>query len=517
MSDALNRRSFITGAVGCAIVTVAACPSTGMQDAFASEGSKDEVEEVDTDIVVVGGGAAGLTAAIQATELGARVTLLEKTDMLGGNARMTEGIFGLGSPLQQEKGINIPVGDVIEEEMTYTNFRSWGPLLHKYFSASGDNIQWLLDEGVQIKEVSNYRGVSSFDCFHWWEGERGALFLDTLAARAKEAKVDIRLLTAAEELVFGDDGSVTGVVGYNSENDKRYRFVGKAVILASGGFAADLKRVGQMTWIDTDGVTPYGANDGAGIRLALSAGCGTSSVCGLYKTTLAGEGIGSPTRVAACFQPLLMVNETGVRFAREDLNITSYSALYFNAINSQRKAFSVLDSSVIDKLENEGIIYAFLPYKEGDKMEGLQADIDAAVASGNPNVFHGETLDELAAAMGVAPATFAETVARYNEACEKGFDEDFGKGASYLNPVVEGPFYAFLQTPAVYVTIGGIDVDIDNQVVTPEGAKIPGLFSAGVDCCKLYRETYNYQLSGGMIGYCIYSGRVAARTACADL
>ena len=93
----------------------------------------------------------------------------------------------------------------------------------------------------------------------------------------------------------------------------------------------------------------------------------------------------------------------------------------------------------------------------------------------------------------------------------------FGKGADYMVPVNAGPYYAVLQSPIVYVTSGGIDVDNDNQVVDPQGSKIDGLYSAGVDCCKLYRETYNYQLSGGMVGYCVYSGRNAAQRAYANL
>lgn len=474
-------------------------------------------ESVACDIVVVGGGGAGLTAAIQAVELGASVVLLEKKDVLGGNAGMTEGIFGVGSPLQRKAGIaDIPISDLIEEEMVYTNFRSCGPLLDKYFTASGDNIQWLMDQGVAFKEVSGYRGVSSFECFHWWEGNRGADAFATLAARAQEVGVDVRLKTAAQELLF-DNGRVAGVLAVKPETGETLQVEAKAVVLASGGFAGDPALVGEMTWIDTAGMTGYGASDGAGIKMALSAGAGTAAVCGLYKTQVLGEGVPSSVKIAACFQPVLMVNEFGDRFAREDLNITSYSALYFNAINSQRKAFSILDATMVDKLENDAILYAFMPYAEGDKMEGLSADLEAAAAGGNPSVCKGDTIEELAAATGVDPAALAATVERYNELCDAGQDTVFGKGADYMVPVNAGPYYAVLQSPIVYVTIGGIDVDTDNQVVDPQGAKIDGLYSAGVDCCKLYRETYNYQLSGGMVGYCVYSGRNAAQRAYANL
>ena len=513
--SSIDRREFLKGttaAFGAAALAANVVP------AFADE-ARPEIpeytvdEEIDADIVIVGGGGSGLAAAIEGMELGAKVVLLEKNDHLGGNASMTEGIFGVGSPLQQEKGIDIPLASIIEEEMTYTNFRSWGPLLIKYFSASGGNVQWLLDHGVGFKEVSNYRGISSFDCFHWWDGSfRGREAFETIANCATEVGTEIHLQTEAQDLVI-EDGKVVGVYAYSNEDGKQLKINAKAVILASGGFAGDLDRVAQMTWLNVEGCRPLSNYTGAGIHMALSAGCGTTSVCGLYKTTVAGDGVESAASTAACFEPLLMVNEYGARFAREDLNITSYTALYFNAVHSQRKAFTILDKTAVDRLENEAIMYAFGSYKDGDKMEGLKEALDKTIASGNPNSFYGETIDELGTAMGVDLDIFHETIDRYNKMCEQGFDSDFGKLPEYLTPVVEGPYYAFLQTPTIFVTIGGIDVDINNQVVRPDGSQIPGLYSAGVDCCKLYKETYNYQLSGGMIGYCIYSGRTAAQAA----
>ncbi|MBR2834229.1 MAG: FAD-binding protein [Coriobacteriales bacterium] len=514
----LDRRDFLKGTAATA---GAAALLSGSQIALAEEATPaipeySVDEELDADIVIVGGGGSGMAAAIEASELGAKVVLLEKSGALGGNASMTEGIFGVGSPMQAEKGVDIPFSHVIEEEMVYTNFRTWGPLLIKYFGASGGNVQWLMDHGVAFKEVSNYRGISSFDCFHWWEGNRGREAFATIANCTVDAGVDVHLNTEAQDLVF-EDGKITGVYALSADDGKQLKVNAKAVILASGGFAADLDRVSQMTWLNVEGCRPSGRNNGAGIKMALSAGCGTTSVCGLYKTTVGGEGVDSKASSIACFQPLLMVNEYGLRFAREDLNITSYSALYFNAVHTQRKCFSLIDKSIIDLFSNGGIMYSFGTMVEGQPVEGLPEAFEASAESGNPNVFRGDTIEELAEAMGVDAEILKDTVERYNSMCEKGEDTDFGKLPQYLVPLVEGPYYALIQIPTVYVTIGGIDVDINNQVVKADGTQIPGLFAAGVDCCKLYKETYNYQLSGGMIGYCIYSGRTAAQSAFATL
>lgn len=515
----LTRREFLRGAAVSAagVAAFGLMTSVGAQE---TENTKPQVpsysvdETIDADIVVVGAGAAGLSASIQAAQLGAKVVLIEKKAYLGGNATGTEGIFAVGSPLQKEAGIaDVPLYALIEEEMVYCNFRSSAELWSKYIRTSADNIQWLLDQGVVFQEVSTYRNVSSFECFHWWQDGKGSTMLATLGERVVAAQnVEIHLDTAAQDLVFAD-GKVSGVYAYDEELGKQYQFNAKAVVLAAGGFASNFEFVEMMTTLDTTYAYTSNSNDGAGLRMALSVGAGKAATCILPKTCVGGYTVRDPISVGACFQPILMVNENGARFVREDVNITSYSALYFNAVTSQKAAFTVFDKTILDYLGDVSVINPFSSFTVGTPITGLKEQLEEALAAGNENVYKADTLEDLAAAMGVNKDNFLATVERYNELCSLGSDEDLGKISDYLYAVGEGPYYACKQAPAITTTIGGIDVDLDNAVVDEAGLPIPGLYSAGVDCCKLYKETYNYQLSGGMVGYCIYSGRIAAQNA----
>ena len=108
----------------------------------------------------------------------------------------------------------------------------------------------------------------------------------------------------------------------------------------------------------------------------------------------------------------------------------------------------------------------------------------------------------------------SESIKRYNEFCAAGTDEDYLKDAAYLTPVEAGPFYAVRLDPSVTNTIGGLDVDYNNQVINTDGDPVPGLYCVGVDGNKLYKETYNYAMSGGLVSYAIYSGLTAAEHAC---
>ena len=119
--------------------------------------------------------------------------------------------------------------------------------------------------------------------------------------------------------------------------------------------------------------------------------------------------------------------------------------------------------------------------------------------------------------MGADAATLAATIERYNELCANKVDTDFGKDAAYLNAFGEGPYYAVHCDMSVLTTFGGIGINRRMQVVNDSNEIIAGLYSSGVTSCSLYQDTYNYQISGGMNGYCTYSGRTAAQQIARDI
>lgn len=128
--------------------------------------------------------------------------------------------------------------------------------------------------------------------------------------------------------------------------------------------------------------------------------------------------------------------------------------------------------------------------------------------------FYGETIDELAEAIEVDPATLSTTIANYNSMVATGVDSDFGKTAPWLQEVpASGPFYAFELKCSAFCTMGGIRVNEKNEVLDGDFNGIPGLYCAGVDCSGLQGTTYCMNIGGGAQGYAVYSGRNSVRSA----
>ena len=468
-------------------------------------------EIMTADIAVVGGGASGLCAAIEARGRGADVVIIEKRPAIGGNISMTEGMFGNGSELQKEAGIEpVPPADIVEEELIYTNYRCSAALWLDYVNKSAENIKWMMDHGVKYSGVSNYRGVSAFPCFHWWEDRIGSNAAKALSAAAEASGARIRKKTRALDLVL-EDGKVTGLWAEDLETGKLIRVDAKAVIICTGGSSANGPLFEKLTGYNASLMEgKMNDNTGDGIEMAFRAGAAQTPSAFLGKMRPVGYPVITQLALGTCFQPLLDVNEEGVRFVAEDLQMKKLTALSNNAMNAQKATYVILDSGNVDMLVRDGIINGFLSFYKGDPVPKLREELDAAADKNDGAVFRADTIRGLAEAAGLPADRLCATVERYNALCAAGKDEDYKKDPEYMFPVEKPPFYAIRQGMEILTTIGAIDVDLDNRVLDKKGDPIPGLYATGVDACKLYKETYNYQMSGGMIGYCVYSGRHAA-------
>ena len=480
--------------------------------------SRKPDEIMTADIAIIGGGASGLCAAIEARGRGADVVIIEKRPTIGGNISMTEGMFGNGSALQKEAGIEpVPAADIVEEELIYTNYRCSAALWLDYVNKSAENIKWMMDHGVKYSGVSNYRGVSAFPCFHWWEDRIGGNASKALSAAAEASGARIRKKTRALDLVM-EDGKVTGVWAEDLETGKLIRVDAKAVIICTGGSSANAALFQKLTGYDASLANgKMSDNTGDGIEMAFRAGAAQTPSAFLGKMRPVGYPVITQLALGTCFQPLLDVNEEGVRFVAEDLQMKKLTALSNNAVNAQKATYVILDSGNVDMLVRDGIINGFLSFYKGDPVPKLREELDAAADKNDGAVFRADTIRGLAEAAGLPADRLCATVERYNALCAAGKDEDYKKDPEYMFPVEKPPFYAIRQGMEILTTIGAIDVDLDNRVLDKKGSPIPGLYATGVDACKLYKETYNYQMSGGMIGYCVYSGRHAAARIVEDL
>lgn len=522
----IGRRAFIGGSMAAGLALIAGCaapqtasnPSSEEEEPATKPDSSQTYapdETFDCDLVVVGAGISGLSASLEAVEQGLNVVLLEKEAVLSGTMAGTEGIFGINSKLQIEENLPMPTRwELIETELDYANWRTNSLLWEDVLAAAGEDVDWLADHGATFDAVDNYLNQSSHDTFHWWEGGNGGIAGQAVGASVQAAGVDVRFSTPAVGLVV-NDGKVTGVYAKDEEG-KVLQFNADAVILACGGLANNLNLLAEKTGRDLEGAMPLFPihNEGDGLVMATDAGARETPISSMNVFGVRGYAPTDAIAVGSTLQPTeLFVNADGERFMPEDLYIKKFFALVTNAWESQGTVYCLFDQAFVDRMEQEGCTCGVAAVKAGDKLEGFGAQLDEASAITDSGVFKGNSIEELADAMGVDKTTLQNTLDSYNQACSSGIDEQFGKDPQYLTPLNQGPFYAVNPILVVFATMGGIDIDRQMRVLDTNGQPIPGLYSSGSASCALYKETYCYQVSGGMNAYCCYSGREAVRQA----
>lgn len=526
MSATLTRRMFVTGAAaataaGIACNTLATTPAKAAStDIYADmpygKTSYDVAETQEYDIIIVGTGPSGMCAAMEAADQGAKVAVVEKQDHIGGMAFGTEGAFGLNSGMQKDAGVTCPtVGECVTEELVYTNYRADADFWHDTFEHSGENIDWLGEHGVEFDRVANYNGKSTFECFHWWPGGSGTNMTPAVEAYlATKDNVTVLLETECVDLIE-EDGAVTGI--YAKQGDATVAIKAPATLMCTGGFGENHERFQQCTGIDMTNGTSFGfpGSTGEAHDMMICHGAGPATTCGLLNMWVAGFPWNTHPDImlATGYSSLTQINQDGKRFMAEDLFAKKFCALYINALRSQPMSYTFFDQETIEDFEKNGLKDDFVDRFKGDPCPDLRAQLEEACTNGQTIAFRGETLEELAQNMGCDPDVLKETADRYNHFKEVGCDEDFGCDPEYIRGIGTGPYYVVHNDVIIITTIGGIDINGKNQVVTADKQPIAGLYSCGVESCTLYRETYNYQLSGGMNAYNFFSGRNAVKCA----
>ena len=532
----LTRRSFlgIAGAAGLAAAGagLAGCAPTsaGGQDreegaAKGEEGapSHSAVATYTCDVCICGAGNSGLSAAVEAAQQGLGVVVLEKQGGTGGGGIGTEGVFAVNSTMQQEAGIAIEPAAIIATEMEYSHNRANGLKWFDLVRASGENISWLKECGVNFTGVvDDYHG-GKFETFHWF-GENRAHddFSPAMTATAKGLGVQFLLNCPGTELIIGDDGAVAGAWAQKLNGDY-VRVDAKAVILATGGFANNDEYLQEGGFSDTSNVKRflYGY-DGDGVRMALEAG-GANNIprmSGLMQLTVSGApggeygtyGRGDGLVVAGHSARSLWINEDGQRFCAESAGIENWMADMIPSLVHQ-KLYSIYDAKVF-KDAYDNMIAPRLDW------EATQAELEERVVE-NPHddFFSADSLEELAKkACGTLDLDFEtvmESIETYNRMCEQGDDAYFGKPAEHLQKLENPPYYFCYMPQSCMVTFGGIRTNRKMEVVDKTGTPIGGLYSAGVDSADLWPNIYTINVPGGTNANNINSGRFASKSAAA--
>lgn len=446
-----------------------------------TETPKEESKTVD--IVVVGAGAAGLSAAIEAAEEGASVVLLEKMPVTGGSTILSGGIvYGTGSKLHEAAGVEDSVEDLVNYWSERANGKNDKEYLQFVAERSGENIDWLVDLGVEFSAPAPTgtspvaRAVTS--------PNHGGGLIRPMEEKAKSLGVEIVLETSVTE-ILEKEGKVTGVKAEGADGSITV-YESKAVILATGGMDRDEvlmkeyapQAAGQQTFAGV-------GNTGDGLKLAKGIGAGVYTNNGVIGfRAVEGEMAYTTDVCMLMWMPYLYVNQNGKRFVNEAIDY----ALFYEELIKQP----------------EGVSY--LIFDGNTYMEPL----DKAVEKGS--AFKADSLKELAEKAGIDAAAFEETVAGYNEMIKNGTDTEFGKVVTGHAPIEKASFYAVKVVPAILGTMTGIATNLDAQVLDESGKVIEGLYAAGeVANGNFYDKVY--PASGTSIQMCITFGRVAGETA----
>lgn len=537
VSQGLSRRGFLTlggvAALGSAAV-LAGC--SGPKNAKDAKSDKQDSSEgvgelqtadktMDCDIAIVGAGGAGMWAAVEAARAGKSVIVIEKgADVGTANGSLAGGPFMVGSKLQKEAGVTLTVEEAFNHIMEYGHWATNAPAIKAALELSGDTIDKFTEEfGVPTGlRPDNYgagyasvranfqsdpkdsktqkRGVDRMGPLQTWVEDKGGQFIFN---------------TTGKRLIV-EDGKVAGIQCEDSTSsiiDVR----AKATIVCTGGF---LGNDAMMQEHFGTHVNPLGniLSIGEGIDMVRAAGGQLSTQWGIAGNEFTGSNQKAPgmyDRKSAAFTigiyGTLLVNNQGRRFSNEGKFANLPLALGGAISLVGGKYYAVVDQAYIDKL-NSGMDAWTICGEDavnwrtgsmtlkGKALENVQENVDKAIEEGW--AFKADTPEALAEAID-APE-LAETLKTYNEYCKNGKDEQFYKPACFLQPVTEGPLYAFQYEPSAWVTIGGIRTNDRLQAIDKDGMPIQGLYVAGADNGTLMSAPYcDYE---GYSLMCAYNG-----------
>ena len=525
-SEAINEAL----AAALAAAGLDAADFTGNEDASAAE---DRV--IDTDIVIVGAGGAGMTAAIAAANEGRDVVIVESQAMVGGNSvRATGGMNAAETPAQDEneftesagveKTLETAASEWADNEtitaLANTVAEQWAAyqanpegyfdsvelmeldtligghgindpaLVEALCSNSADAIDWLAEQGIELTSVSSFGGASVKRIHRPVDSEGktisvGSYMIPLLQSKCEELGVEILLNTTANKILTDADGAAVGIEA-TDKNGAAVTVNAKAVILATGGFGANLDMVVEYK-PDLAGFMTTNAPgaQGQGIDMAVAIGAGTvdmdqiqihptveANTAALITEGLRGDGA-------------ILVNAEGNRFTDEVGTRDVVSAAEIAQTGSY--SWLVIDQAMVDA---SSVIQGYIK---------------------NGYTVSGETYEELAEAMGVDAAAFAATMEKWNAAVAAGVDEEFGR-TSFANPLDTAPYYAIKVTAGIHHTMGGLTINPQTQVLAGDGTVIDGLYAAGEVTGGVHGGN---RLGGNAVADFTVFGRIAGEQAAA--
>jgi succinate dehydrogenase/fumarate reductase flavoprotein subunit len=471
--------------------------------------------ETETDIVIVGYGGAGASAAIVSHDLGAQVIILEKMPQGGGNTALGPSSFA-STPK-----------DKVPQAVEYFEKSSFGntdrPTIQAYAEEAVKNKEWIEQLGgtvhtTHFKDQWPWHGPPAWPHFPGAEaivngnyvGEKevqsGGPLWGLLSANVEKRGIKVLTSTPAKELITNDRGEVIGV---NAEQEgKRISFKAKrAVILTSGGFASSEVMRSQYLPYSKFYINGSPGNTGDGIIMAQKVGAVLWHMTVIKsKFGFIFPGYEFPFGITYHTPKFIWVNKFGRRFSTEtgwESHMLHWSLMRHDPMVPGYPQLPIYGISDSDSVKQQLSRFSLNNYK-------WSKDNSVEIAKGW--IKQANTIRDLASQIGVEETTLEDTVARYNQNCKLGIDPEHGRLKDHMAPIETPPYYGIEMWPQMSNTLGGPRHDYKARVVNMEGKPIPRLYAAG--------ELGSFQgflYSGGAgMGEPLAVGRIAGRNAAAE-
>ena len=485
--DALTGATVTSNAILGALKKALTAAGADMS-AFASAEDEGKAlkkyEELTTDIVIIGAGGAGMTAAINATQAGKDVILLEMMPYAGGNTtKATGGMNAAETHYQKEQGIEDSVEQFVEDTMKGGHDINDKALVTIMAENSAEAIDWLDSIGAPLPKISFSGGATNQRIHAPEDGSGvGAYLVTALLKKIDELGIKVMYNTKATDLL-SLEGTVNGVMA--ESDDTYYTIHSKAVILATGGFGNNQEMIVNYR-DDLEGTVTTSAPGimGDGIVMAQTVGADLVDIDQIQLHPTVEQKTSMLITESVRGDGAILVNQDGKRFTDELLTRDKVSAA---------------------ELAQPGS-YAYIIFDQKLR-EGLKAT-EKYISTGI--TVQGDTIEDLAAQIDVDPATLADTLANWNKYVADKNDPDFGRTTGMENDLSTAPYYAIKIAPGIHHTMGGVHIDTGAHVIDVNGKVIPGLFAAGEVVGGVHGGN---RLGGNAVADIVVFGRIASNSA----
>ncbi|OTN90006.1 fumarate reductase flavoprotein subunit [Enterococcus sp. 7E2_DIV0204] len=429
--------------------------STEVTSGASANGYTDLSELEDQyDIVIIGAGGAGMTAALQAKEAGMNPAILEKMPVAGGNTiKSSSGMNASETKYQKEEGITDSNDKFFEETLKGGKGTNDKELLRFFVDHSADAIDWLDTKGIELSNLTITGGMSEKRTHRPADGSAiGGYLVDGLVRNVKEEKIPLFVNANVTEITE-KDGQVNGVkVKLNDKETKEIK--SNAVIVTTGGFGANKEMLEKYDPKLKDYVTTnQEGTTGDGIKMIEKLGGATVDMKEIQihptvqqdKSFLIGEVVRGEGAILASQEGTRFVNEMDTR----DKVSAAITAL------PEKSAYLVFDQGVRERAK------AIDFYDE----QGF--------------VVEGETIEELAKKIDMPEAKLKETIEQWNKEVQAKSDTQYNRATGMDHDLSTGPYYAIKIAPGIHHTMGGVKINTKTEVLKEDGAPIKGLYAAG--------------------------------------